>query len=351
MKSTKLIIITTLILAMIAAFMILPGCKTATTTTSEATTTTAAAATTTTEAATTTAAAETTTTVAKKFKVAVSLPAATNAWQAKLLEFVKQEAAKDTDKFEFTIKSATDDADQLNTITTLMDGGYDLMIILPGNGALLTSACEKVYDAGIKTLILDRGIFSDKYTCLLAGDNYQGGVNAGNYIGEAIGGKGNVAVLRSYVGTPIDLDRYNGFKDTITAKYPDMKIIVEGDGEFNREAGFKAMTNILPAYPKIDAVYTQDDEAALGALNAIENAKRTDIKVMTGFGGTKAAYERLKANDPIYKASMSYFPSMGADGVQMAKKILLGEPFNKKNILPTYVVTSENVSQYEQYSY
>lgn len=289
---------------------------------------------------------------AETFKVAVSLPAADNAWQAKLLEFVNNEIAADTSgKFEWTVKSATDNADQLNVLTTLKDGGYDLIMILPGDGTLLTSICEQIYDAGTKTLILDRGISSDKYTCLLAGDNYGGGKNAADYIGEALGGKGDIVVLRSYVGIPIDLDRYNGFAEELAAKYPDINILTEGDGEFNREAGLKSMTDILPAYDQIDAVYTQDDEAALGALNAIENAKRTDIKCITGFGGTADAYELLAAGDSVYQASMSYFPSMGADGVQKAMAILNGETFDKDNILPTYVVTKDNVADYTAFSY
>jgi ribose transport system substrate-binding protein len=287
----------------------------------------------------------------KTFKVAVSLPAANNAWQAKLLEFVNNETAKYTDGFEWTVKNATDDNDQLNTLTTFKDGGYDLIIILPGNGTLLTSICEQIYDAGIKTVIMDRGISSDKYTALLAGDNKGCGKNAADYIGEKLGGKGNIVVLRSYTGTPIDLDRYNGFAEELKAKYPDIKILVEGDGQFDRQAGLKAMTDILPAYDQIDAVFAQDDEAALGALNAIQNAKRTDIKVITGMGGTQGAYELIKAGDPVYQASMSYFPSMGADGVDMAVKILQGESFEKDNILPTYVVTTDNVADYEQFSY
>jgi ribose transport system substrate-binding protein len=279
------------------------------------------------------------------FKVAVSLPPANNAWQAKLLEFVNEEIAKDTSgQFEFTVKNAVDDADQLNMLTQFKDAGYDLIVILPGNGTLLTSICEQIYDAGIKTVILDRGIESTKYTCLLMGDNYGAGVNAANYIGEALGGEGDIAILRSYVGIPIDLERYTGFVDTLTENYPDMQIIAEGDGEFNREAGLAAMTDILPAY-------TQDDEAALGAYNAIKNANRDDIKIITGFGGTADAYDLIAAGDPVYKASMSYFPSMGADGIQVAKKILLGESFEKDNILPTYVVTTENVADFVQFSY
>ena len=47
---------------------------------------------------------------------------------------------------------------------------------------------------------------------------------------KKLSGKGNVAVLRSYVGIPIDLERYNGFAEELAAKYPDIKIVVEGDG-------------------------------------------------------------------------------------------------------------------------
>jgi ribose transport system substrate-binding protein len=139
--------------------------------------------------------------------------------------------------------------------------------------------------------------------------------------------------------------------DTLKKKYAGIKVLVEGDGEFNQEAGLKAMSNILPAYPKIDAVYCQDDEAAVGALTAIDNAKRTDIKFVTGYGGSKTAYKLLMEKNPRFGASMSYWPTMGGDAVVLAKKILLGESFKKDNIQPTYVVTSENVAQYLDNAY
>ena len=284
-----------------------------------------------------------------KKKVAVSLPPADNAWQAKLLDHVLEETAK-YDEYEWTVKNAVDDNDQLNQLNIFKDDNYDLIMILPGNGTLLTPICEEIFDAGIATVILDRPIESDKYTALVAGDNYGCGVNAANFIGEQLGGEGQIAYLRSYVGIPIDLLRYQGFIDTI-AKYPGISILVEADGEFNREAGNNAMTNILPAYPHIDALVTHDDEAALGALVAIENANRTDIRYITGMGGTTGAYEKLKANDPVYVASMSYFPRQAIDGVEMCLKILKGESFPKDTILPSITVTSANVDQFMAYAY
>jgi ribose transport system substrate-binding protein len=287
----------------------------------------------------------------KKFKIAVSLPPANNAWQAKLLDSVLAEAKKDTDKFEFTVKNAVDDADQLNMLQTFKGGGYDMIMTLPGNGTLMTPICEEIYDAGIFSFIIDRAIEGDKYNVFLAGDNYQCGVNAANYMGERLKGKGQIAILRSYVGIPIDLQRYNGFMETLKAKYPGIKVLVEGDGEFNQQAGLNAMSNILPAYPKIDAVYCQDDEAAVGAITAIENAGRKDIKFVTGYGGSKTAYKYLQEGHPLFGASMSYFPTMGGDSVVLAKKILLGEDYKKDVIQPTYVVTKENVKKYLENAY
>jgi ribose transport system substrate-binding protein len=283
-------------------------------------------------------------------RVAVSLPPANNAWQARLLDDVNDEASK-YPEFEFTVKNAVDDNDQINQLNIFRNENYDLIMILPGDGTLLTSTCVEIYNSGTPTVILDRAIESDQYTAFVAGDNYGGGVNAARYLAGLLGGKGDIAVLRSYAGIPIDIARYTGFVDTITVEFPEMKIIVEGDGEFNREAGLAAMTNILPGYPHIDAVYSQDDETALGALVAIENARRDDIRFITGFGGTLPTYERFRANDPVYKASMSYFPSQGRDGIRTCVAIPRGEEVPKVYISPSVVVTSENVEQFRPEAY
>jgi ribose transport system substrate-binding protein len=281
----------------------------------------------------------------------VSLPPANNAWQAKMLDSVNAEVAKDTTNFEITVKNAVDDADQLNQLQTFKAGGYNMICVLPGNGTLMTPICQAIYKAGIKLMVIDRPIEGDQYNVFYGGDNAACGRNAAKYIGDRLKGKGQIAILRSYVGIPIDLQRYNGFMEVLKKSYPGIKVVVEGDGEFNQEAGLKAMSNILPAYPKIDAIFSQDDESAVGALTAIKNAKRTDIKFVTGMGGSKSAFARMSAKDPLFGASMSYLPTMGGRAVAMAKQMLQGKTFPKDNIEPTVVVTQDNVSKYLNDSY
>jgi len=140
---------------------------------------------------------------APKYRIAVSLPPANNAWQAKMLDSVNAEVAKDTTNFEITVKNAVDDADQLNQLTAFKAGGYNMIVCLPGNGTLMTPICQEIYKSGTKLLIIDRAIEGDQYTTFYGGDNAQCGRNAAKYIGDRLKGKGQIAVLRSYVGTPI----------------------------------------------------------------------------------------------------------------------------------------------------
>lgn len=285
------------------------------------------------------------------FKVAISLPPANNAWQAALLQSIEVAVEGDT-QIEWTVKNATDDADQTNVLTTFKDGGYDLIACLPGDGTLQTAIMEEIFDAGIPTVIIDRNIASDKYTSFVAEDNYSCGAMAADYIGKFFEGQENVKLvnLRSYTGIPIDLDRYNGFADTIK-NYPNIEIIGEGDGEFNSTAGFNAMSDLLAANDHIDVVFTHDDESTTGAMTAIEQQGRTDIKLITGMGGTVTALNEIKADDTIHKATASYFPRIGAQAVEVIREFLTTGNIEKDNVKESTLITKDNVDSFLEYAY
>lgn len=289
--------------------------------------------------------------VAEVKKVAISLPPADNAWQAALLASINEAIAGDTE-IEWTVKNAVDNADQQNILTTFKDGGYDLIACLPGDGTLLTTIMEEIYDAGIPTVIIDRNIASDKYTSFVAEDNYSCGVMAADYIGKFFEGQEDIKLvnLRSYQGIPIDLARYQGFADTI-AKYTNIEIIGEADGEFNSTAGFNAMSDLLAAHDKIDVVFTHDDEATTGAMTAIEQQGRTDIKLITGMGGTVTALNEIKADNTIHKATASYFPRIGAAAVEIIREYFKTGNIEKDNVRESTLITKDNVDDFMEWAY
>lgn len=291
----------------------------------------------------------------QNFRIAVSLPPIANDFHARMRIIINNavdEILAEHPGWYFTVTNAIDDDDQLNQLDIFLNGNYDLIGIMPNNGTLLTPISEYIYNSGIPTVIMNRAIDSDVYTSFVTGDNFGGGYNAAHFIADFLGGEGDLVVLRSNAGSPIDIDRFNGFMEGI-ANYPGINILSEGDGQFNREAGFNAMSHILSAEAHIDAVFAQDDEAGLGAMTAIQAAGRDDIRIITGFGGTLSAFEIYQMDDPdqIFRATMSYFPTMGAEGIRQAVRILLGEPFERDIFQPSYVVTSENVHFFLDYAY
>jgi ribose transport system substrate-binding protein len=237
-------------------------------------------------------------------------------------------------------------------LATFKDGGYDVIACLPGDGTLMTTIMEEIYDAGIPTIIIDRNIASDKYTSFVAEDNYSCGKMAADYIGKFFEGQENIKLvnLRSYTGIPIDLSRYQGFADTIK-NYPNIEIIGEADGEFNSTAGFNAMSDLLAAHDHIDVVFTHDDEATTGAMTAIEQQGRTDVKLITGMGGTVTAMNEIKADNTIHKATASYFPRIGAAAVEIIREFLATGNIDKDNVAESTLITKDNVDQFMDWAY
>lgn len=282
---------------------------------------------------------------AEKFKIGICAINGDNAWMAKHLELMEEEIKKETDKFDYTLSVGKDAADQQGIIETFMSGDYDLIIVCPSDSVLLKDVCDRVYDSGIPLIVAERPIEGDKFLSYVGASDYASGQVAGEYLGEVLNGEGKVAVLRNFVGTQNDSLRYAGFVDVITEKYPGIEIVKEADGEASRELGYTVMNDILAACDHIDAVYAQVDEAGLGALQAIENQNRDDVKHIIGVGGCKEIFD-LFETDSIYDAIASFFPSMGPLAIQTARAYLLGEEIEREIIDPAYLITAENVDEY-----
>ena len=126
---------------------------------------------------------------------------------------------------------------------------------------------------------------------------------------------------------------------------PDMNI-VEYASAFTREDGLKDFTDILAANAQIDAVYSLDDETSIGVLQAISDAGRADIKVITGGGGMQEYFKMMPENQNIWICSALYSPLMVRDAVDMALSVLKGETVDAVKVIPTTIVDRDNCDQY-----
>lgn len=279
----------------------------------------------------------------KEITIGLSFPAADHGWLGAIITNAQDEAKAQGVKYITT--TADNPNKQTSDVEDLITKKVDAIVMLPIESAALTPVAQKVIDAKIPLIVIDREIESDNFTALVKGDNKGVGINAAKYIAQKLNGKGNVVIIE---GVPCSVTtlRTEGFKEVIK-NYPDIKIVATQAGDFQKEKSLTVMQNILQSQKQIDAVYTEDDEMAFGVIQAIKEAKRTDIKVVTGCGGHKDAYKLIKEEDPLFQATFIYSPLMVKDGVKMAVDIVKGNiPQNKVNVLEATQVTKDNVDKY-----
>ncbi len=108
------------------------------------------------------------------------------------------------------------------------------------------------------------------------------------------------------------------------------------------------MSNLLTAFPKIDAVFAINDPTATGADLAARQAKRTELFI-TGVDGAPVAVEALKDKDSLFLATAAQNPlRMAKEGVEIGYQIKQGKTPKEATILiPVELITRDNVAQYQ----
>lgn len=278
--------------------------------------------------------------------IGIAVPSADHGWTAGAAYYAQQKCEELGLKEGQDYKLLTSDNvnDQANDMDELIDMGCTSIVLLPHNDEVSVAA-QKVIDAGINLVVFDRKITGD-YTAYLAGDNAGIGVNGADYIGEALGGEGVVAVMSAPSVGSVSVDRTEAFKDEMAEKYPNIELIeVTADG-FTQEAGLSMASDMLIANEHIDAVFSIDDEPSLGILQAIKEAGRTDIKYISGGGGAQAWYKMIESEKDIALFTETYSPSMIGDAIALAQSIQKGEDFEKETIIPNTTVDASNVKDF-----
>jgi ribose transport system substrate-binding protein len=287
-------------------------------------------------------------------RIAFSAPGADHGWLAAITENAEAEAAEHDDVEFVLLEGTNDSAAQVSQVEQLMAEDPDALIVLPHEGAPLTPVALEAMEQGIPVVNLDRE-FSSKgaYRTWIGGDNYGIGVSAANYIAEQLDCEGNVVEIQGLAGISVTEQRTAGFADTIGQLCGDgIEIVAQQPADFLPDTGLEVMETILQAESDIDAVYTHDDDMAMGVVSAIENAGREDEMILTGAGGSRDAMERIQ-DGGLYAATFLYNPSMSASAVRVARLIALGEGFEElvepevpsRIELPASTVTADNVDE------
>jgi ribose transport system substrate-binding protein len=290
----------------------------------------------------------------KKVVIGFSAPAADHGWMGAITKAAVAQAKQYKD-VQLKVAEGTNDVSlQISQVETFINDKVDAIVLLPFDGAAMTSVARKAMDAGIVVINVDREFnspFAARTTVL--GDNYGMGVSAGTYVcDDAKGAKGKVvAEIAGIDSLPLTQDRSQGFADAL--KKCGLKVNNRVAAEFTVESGEKAASNLLQAAPKIDYLWNHDDDQGVGVLAAIKNANRDEF-TMIGGAGSADVMEAIKADNSVLKATVIYPSTQAADGIKLARLIVQDKAMSdlaeievpRELKLAAPVVTKDNVDTY-----
>lgn len=253
-----------------------------------------------------------------KFKIGFSVSTLNNPFFVTLSDGAKKIAEEKG--IELVVVDAQDDASkQASDVEDLIQKNVDLLLINPVDSSAVGATVESANSANIPVITVDRSAESGKVVSHIASDNVAGGKLAGDYLLELVGEGAKVAMLEGVAGSSAARDRGEGFHKAVDGK---VDLVASQTANFNRSEGLTVMENILQAHPDVQAVFAQNDEMALGALEAIQAAKK-DI-IVIGFDATDDALKAIKEGK--LAASVAQKPEeIGKIAIETAVKYLNGE--------------------------
>lgn len=240
---------------------------------------------------------------------------------------------------------------QLNQIQNFVASGVKAIIVNPVDTDATTGMSEAAEAAKIPLIYVNRQpINVDKLPdnqAFVASDEAVSGTLQMQEVCKLMGGKGNIVVMMGELSNQAAIQRTKDIKDVIAKDgCKDIKIVAEQTAEWSRTKGNDLMTNWLSANTEFDAVVSNNDEMALGAIQALKAAGRPmDKVIVAGIDATADALAAMKAGD----LDVSVFQSAAGQGkgaLDAAVKLAKGEAVDQKVWIPFELVTPANLDKY-----
>jgi len=283
---------------------------------------------------------------AKEFTIGVANFVLTAPYFIAMSDAVVEEAAY-FGNIEVLTTDAEGAAEKLTSdVEDMIARGADGIITNAGPIEGLPAGLDAIKAAGIPVVMLDRKLTGGDYTSWMGPDNYQIGVQDGEYIVDKLGGEGFLLIIR---GGPADntigLARTNGVLSVIDTSNIEYEMAPDFGG-WSEDGGFTIMEDMLALYDKIDVVFCENDSMALGAQKAIEDAGRSDEMFLCGVDGQKEALKAIMDGTNFECTGKNDSDEIGRAGFYRLMAVLAGAIPEKDTVLDSPRITIENAARY-----
>ncbi|WP_276353758.1 sugar ABC transporter substrate-binding protein [Cohnella caldifontis] len=280
----------------------------------------------------------------KPFTIAFDNANDVYAYCVKVREYLKQAAEAEGMKVLVAngagdVKTQNDQID--NFIVQKADLIASISIDLDGS----VPAVENAKAANIPYLSLLTHVNTDGYI-YVGSENKQAGEVQGEYLAKVLPQNAKVLYMTGQTNDQQYVDRKAGLTEKLLKARPDVKLLAEQSSDNQKDKGMSLTEDWMQQYPQFDAIISQNDDAALGAVEALKAANRLKGVVVVGIDGSDEALKSIEAGE----LTMTVFQDAKSQAqavVDVAKKLRDGEdPKSITDILiPFKAVTKENVSE------
>src|SRR5580693_2692655 len=231
---------------------------------------------------------------AQKIKIGVAMALFDDVYVTNLLAAMTNWAKAHPDVELVMVDAANDSAKQTGQIENFLAQGLDAVVILPVDTAATGPMTKAVVKAGKPLVYVNRRPANLPKVVMYVGSNaLESGIMNMEELGKCMGGKGNLAILMGELSNEAAIARRDGTKQVIKEKFPNIKITREQTANWRRAEAKTVMENWLASGQEIDGVAANNDEMAIGALQAIKAAGKLGKICVGGVDGTHDALESM----------------------------------------------------------
>jgi len=237
---------------------------------------------------------------------------------------------------------------QVQVVEGFIAQKVDGIVLAPLDVRALARPVEEAKAAGVPTVIIDSGLETDAYVSYVATDNTKGGELAADRLGELLGGKGNVLVLRLQEGSASTTAREEGFLAQLKAKYPGITVVSSNQyAGATRETAKQAAENLLNRFgADLQGIFTPNESSSIGMLLALQDIGKAGKIRFVGFDATQTLLDAMKAGQ-LDGIAVQNPMKMGYLGVKTMLAHLRNQPFEKKVDTGVTMVTPETMEKPE----
>ena len=297
---------------------------------------------------------------AATFTTALAMPAAaqdfslsfivkdmTNPYYWRMGEGAKRAAEELGIDMTFVSAATNDDIEgQIAVVETELVKSPDAIVLVPMNGTALIPKVMEANSLGIPIITADTRVDEGpgKVETFVGLDEEESFAGMAEWVVNAIGGKGEVAILEGLRGSSTAELRLNGMMRVFDS-YPDVTVVASIAADWDQEKGLKAAEDILQSHPEVDAILGTNDLMAMGAVQAVLGAGRSDEIIVVGDDAIPSALASMRSGNGLNATIDGNTDQVGYEAVMAAYRLVTeGAKLDEWIVVPSSILEPADVT-------